>query len=158
MRFSECKSLPACTFVRKTAGLKRWKTSGMLPITYPTTNSPIPNQIQTQMKMMKPKGGAFACMHVKSLIFDGAVLLTGSVNMTHNGHENNKEHLYRIVLGSAVLEVLADFEKDWTGAEPVTQAVIDDMFVRFEKSKESRRSKSISRSLSIELEDADEPR
>ena len=114
------------------------------------------------MKMIKPQGSNFACMHVKSLIFDDAVLLTGSVNMTHNGHENNKEHLYRIVLSSAVLEVLADFEKDWTGAEPVTQAVLDEMFVRSEKSKESRRnrpvSRSISRCLSTELEDADEPR
>ncbi len=66
-------------------------------------------------------------MHVKSLIFDERVVLTGSVNMTHNGHENNKEHLYRILEPTAVADVQADFEKDWEIAETVVQTHIDRM-------------------------------
>ena len=96
-------------------------------------------------------------MHVKSLIFDGAVLLTGSVNMIHNGHENNKEHLYRIAHGPTVAEVLADFEKEWAGAEMVTREHIDEMIDNKAKKDEKRGaslSRSVSRSLSAELEDS----
>jgi phosphatidylserine/phosphatidylglycerophosphate/cardiolipin synthase-like enzyme len=45
-------------------------------------------------------------MHAKSLIFDEEVLVTGSVNMTHNGYENNKEHMFRITTPSVVADVL----------------------------------------------------
>ena len=40
-----------------------------------------------EMKTLKLKGSGFACMHVKSLILDERVVLSGSVNMTHNGME-----------------------------------------------------------------------
>ena len=97
-------------------------------------------------------------MHVKALIIDAKTLLTGSVNMTHNGLENNKEHLYRITDPSAVSEVMIDFEKEWAGAETVTQELIDDMLARHEKRASDRaRSKSLSRgasrSLSCELDE-----
>ena len=99
-------------------------------------------------------------MHVKSLIFDRKILLTGSSNMTHNGFENNKEHLYRIPDPAAVSEVLDDFEKEWKAAEVVTQDMIDEMLSKHEKRSEDRsRSRSesvsrrgVSRSLSSELE------
>jgi len=112
-----------------------------------------------QLRLIRPKGGGgFACMHVKSLIFDGAVLLTGSVNMIHNGHENNKEHLYRITHGPTVAEVLADFEKEWAEAEMVTREHIDEMIDNKAKKDEKKRgaslSRSVSRSLSAELEDS----
>ena len=92
------------------------------------------------MKVMRgrhPSG--FACMHVKSLIFDGKIVLDGSVNMTHNGYENNKEHMYRIIDPRVVSAVLADFEMDWSGAECVTKHDIDSMVAR---SDERARSQS----------------
>jgi phosphatidylserine/phosphatidylglycerophosphate/cardiolipin synthase-like enzyme len=46
-------------------------------------------------RIRKPSQGNFSCMHVKCLILDEKVVLTGSVNLTHNGLENNKEHVYR---------------------------------------------------------------
>jgi len=111
---------------------------------------------QCDMKVMKPTdGGNFACMHVKALCFDRKTLLTGSVNMTHNGLENNKEHMYRITEPTAVAEVLTDFEALWAQAEPVTQKLIDDMMsrhaLRTDKETDKPRSKSVSRSLSRSL-------
>jgi hypothetical protein len=38
-----------------------------------------------EIKTMKLRGAVFACMHAKSFIFDEEVLVTGSVNMAHNG-------------------------------------------------------------------------
>ena len=116
-----------------------------------------------QMRVMRPEGGwNFACMHVKALIFDSKTLLTGSVNMTHNGMENNKEHMYRISESAPVSAVLADFEKEWAAAEPDTRELIDDMLSRHAKRLErdaaKPRSKSlnrgVSRSLSSELDEA----
>ena len=110
---------------------------------------------------MKPKSGSgFACMHVKAIIFDAQVLLTGSVNITHNGMENNVEHMYRIVEPTAVADVMADFEKRWEVAEPVTKTEILEMMSRHDKREErkerNQRSRSqsrprVSRSLSTEL-------
>ena len=117
-----------------------------------------------QLKVLKPKGSNFACMHVKTLIFDRKTLLTGSVNMTHNGFENNKEHLYRIPDPHTVAEVLEDFETVWSAAEVVTQDMIDYMLKKHEERKANPRSRSesvsrgVSRSLASELEEVDEPR
>ena len=55
-------------------------------------------------------------MHVKAMIFDEKTLLEGSANLTHNGLENNKEHLYRQTEPPLVALVLADFEKEWAAA------------------------------------------
>jgi len=108
------------------------------------------------MKVMKPTdGGNFACMHVKALCFDRKTLLTGSVNMTHNGFENNKEHMYRITEPTAVAEVLTDFESVWAQAEPVTQKLVDEMMSRHarrtDKDTGKTRSKGVSRTLSRSL-------
>jgi len=116
-----------------------------------------------QLKVLRPKGGTFACMHVKTLIFDRKTLLTGSVNMTHNGLENNKEHLYRIPDPHTVAEVLADFETVWATAEVVTQDMIDHMLKKHDERKANPRSRSesvsrgVSRSLASELEEVDGP-
>ena len=101
-------------------------------------------------------------MHVKTLIIDRVTLMTGSVNMTHNGFENNKEHLYRMTEPSVVLAVAEDFESAWESAEIVTQEMIDDMLARHrtreekKKSNQSRgdrrsRSQSVSRGVSRSL-------
>ena len=113
-----------------------------------------------ELKVLRPAKGGFSCMHVKSLIFDAKILLTGSVNMTHNGLENNKEHLFRIPEPDAVSEVLADFEKIWADAEIVTQEMIDDMLTKHTNRATRSRSKSVSRevtrALSSEFEEAND--
>ena len=117
-----------------------------------------------QLKVLKPKGSNFACMHVKTLIFDRKTLLTGSVNMTHNGFENNKEHLYRIPDPHTVAEVLEDFETVWSAAEVVSLDMIDYILKKHEERKANPRSRSesvsrgVSRSLASELEEVEEPR
>ena len=100
-------------------------------------------------------------MHVKTLVIDNKVVLTGSVNLTHNGLENNKEHLYCITDPSAVAEVATDFEKEWQGAEIVTEEIIAAAMQKYEQKQEAklkaRRSRSQSRSASVEIEEpADE--
>ena len=90
-------------------------------------------------------------MHVKTLIFDGRVLLTGSVNMTHNGHENNKEHLFRLTEPTVVADVMKDFEKDWAAAEEVESEHIEQMMSnhadRHTKERSVPREPSASRSF-----------
>jgi len=89
------------------------------------------------------------------MIVDERVVLTGSVNMTHNGLENNKEHLYRITVPTAVAAVVEDFDATWAGAEPVTaelmEKALEKSAEKAERAKEKSRSKSVSRSLSREL-------
>lgn len=67
--------------------------------------------------------------------------------MTHNGYENNKEHMYRITEPTTVADVLADFERDWREAELLTQQLIDTMLENSEKHKRER-EKSCSKSRS----------
>jgi len=108
-----------------------------------------------EMRVLRPRGGGFPCMHVKTMIVDERVVLTGSVNMTHNGLENNKEHLYRITVPSAVAAVVEDFDATWAGAELVTTELMDKALAKSaekaEKAKEKLKSRSVSRSLSREL-------
>eukprot|EP00973_Karenia_brevis_P081924 11358584-Karenia_brevis.AAC.1 len=59
-------------------------------------------------------------MHCKTSIYDGAVVLTGSTNITHNAMECNKEHLYRMTEEKVLAKVCADFESDWEKAQSVT--------------------------------------
>ena len=112
-----------------------------------------------------PRPG-WACMHAKTVIFDNQCVFLGSVNMTHNGFENNKEHLIALTTPSVVTQIANDFESEWAAAEPVTQELIEDMMGRHrgrednkdEKQRQRSRSKSLSRttsrSLSSEFKDA----
>ena len=99
-------------------------------------------------------------MHAKTLLLDRRTILTGSCNMSNNGLENNKEHMWRIQEPHCVEELLTDFEALWVVSKAVTSADIDKMTVRSAKeedeSKSSSRqpSRSVSRSLSAELEEA----
>ena len=88
-----------------------------------------------KMRLLQPQGGPYARMHVKSLIFDERVVLTGSVNLTHNGHENNKEHMYRITEPKVLADVKADFETVWEEAEELTSEQIDTMLSNLGKKK-----------------------
>jgi phosphatidylserine/phosphatidylglycerophosphate/cardiolipin synthase-like enzyme len=117
-------------------------------------------QAGCQMKLLKPSsGGGFACMHAKTWVFDSKVLLTGSTNLTHNGMQNNKEHMFRITEPTGVSQVLADFEEEWKNAEEVKQSHLDDMKANWDKKDTDKRrtrsaSVSVSRSLSTELDSA----
>ena len=64
-------------------------------------------------------------MHVKTMIFDQKIVLTGSPNMTHNGIENNREHLYNITGDGTLEESLEDFNNTWNLCQDVNPAVID---------------------------------
>jgi hypothetical protein len=75
-------------------------------------------QAGCKLRMSKPLWGGFSCMHVKCLIIDQKTVLSGSVNLTHNGLENNKEHLYLMTEPSLAAAVFADFEREWPIAEP----------------------------------------
>ena len=124
-----------------------------------------------QLRTLKPSrgGGGFACMHAKAWIVDKEVLLTGSCNLTHNGIENNVEHLVSIRTPAVVSSALADFELYWDQAKAVEEKEISRMLANDEKRKADKASKaeessrvrsasgpsrSVSRSLSVELEEA----
>jgi len=95
------------------------------------------------VKIFKPEGTGFACMHAKTLIFDKKVVLTGSVNLTHNGLEHNKEQMIRVLEPSAVAAMLLDFEQTWKRADTVTLEDLESMMeqhVKREAKKKSSRS------------------
>ena len=95
------------------------------------------------VKIFKPERSGFACMHAKTLIFDKKVVLTGSVNLTHNGLEHNKEHLIRVLEPSVVAAMLQDFEQTWKRADTVTLEDLESMMeqhVKREAKKKSSRS------------------
>jgi hypothetical protein len=101
-----------------------------------------------EMRTVKPRGGGFACMHVKSWILDEEVVLTGSTNLTHNGLENNKEHLFVISESSAVSSVMSDFEREWEAADVVTPERLVAMKETWDKQYASgQRSRSASSSV-----------
>jgi phosphatidylserine/phosphatidylglycerophosphate/cardiolipin synthase-like enzyme len=84
-------------------------------------------------------------MHAKTLIFDERVVLSGSVNMTHNGFEKNKKHLWRITEPSAVAEAFRDFEDTWKKATVIGKEEVQLMMEKHdarERKKKSSSSKS----------------
>ena len=103
-------------------------------------------------------------MHAKTIIVYESVVMSGSVNMTHNGFEHNKEHMFCIRDKAVVRELVDDFSKDW--ACDYCHSVLEkEIGVMKEKEKEKierrnanrkpdGRSKSLSRSLTSELEAA----
>jgi len=96
-----------------------------------------------KMRVLKPPGAGFGVMHVKTIAFDDEVVLTGSVNLTHNGFENSKEQMVRITEEQTVKEFVKDFEKTWKIAEPVTEQMIDKMMkISEDKAKGRNPSKS----------------
>ena len=81
-------------------------------------------------------------MHVKTIIFDGEVVLTGSMNLTHNGVERSKEHLYRIQYPDCVKEVSEDFEETWEEGTEVTEKIMTAVLATHER----KRAESFTRS------------
>ncbi len=74
------------------------------------------------------------------------MVLTGSVNLTHNGLERNKEHMIRVLEPSVVAAMLQDFERTWERADTVTSKDLESMLEkhaqREAKKKSSRSSQS----------------
>ena len=98
-----------------------------------------------EIRLMSPIGGMYAVMHAKTIIVDGQVLLTGSVNMTNNGHGSSKEHLVRIEEPGPVQEAMGDFEKCWDDAEEekVTASDIEMLKLKDQEADEEKERKQL---------------
>ena len=79
-------------------------------------------------------------MHTKCVILDRELVYDGSVNLTHNGMENNKEHLYRITHAATVARVFDDFRREWARAEVVGADKIQIMVQKNLEAKEKKAS------------------
>ena len=95
-----------------------------------------------EVRLSSPPGARFACMHVKTLVFDRKVVLTGSVNMSHNGLENSKEHLFRITVPETVEATIADFEEHWTTCQPLTMEAVEQVMGNNHQRREKRAQRS----------------
>ena len=76
---------------------------------------------EVEMRTLKPASTQFACMHAKTLIFDNRVIITGSCNVTHNGLENNLEHMIRLGGLEAIPDVVKNFLDNWQLATVVDE-------------------------------------
>ena len=92
-------------------------------------------------------------MHAKTLIFDESVLLLGSVNLTHNGFENNHEHLTRST-GPVVDEVVESFERDWLHTAKIGDEDIEIMMKIHDERVAQKKAKENAR-LDAEFKDAE---
>ena len=72
-----------------------------------------------EIRTYKPAKAGFPSMHMKTWILDSEVLLTGSVNLTYNGLENNSENLVAIRTAPAVADAMLQFEEIWERAEQI---------------------------------------
>ena len=76
--------------------------------------------------------------------------------MSHNGFENNKEHMFRITDKEVVKEVMADFEATWLLASKVSLEMLENLRSVSEKQSQNygnnkgNPNRSKSRSLSVE--------
>jgi len=68
-------------------------------------------------------------MHNKIWILDPGtrqgVFLTGSVNTSHNGLENNVENMLRVTDQGIVNEAYEDFKVHWENSQPVGERELD---------------------------------
>jgi phosphatidylserine/phosphatidylglycerophosphate/cardiolipin synthase-like enzyme len=115
---------------------------------------------------LRPEG--YPIMHAKTLIVDKIVAVSGSMNLSHGGAEDNKEHVYRITCKHAIKAMNSDFEDTWKVSEEVTDDMVKEMLeisdgrtadylrLRGQSRSKSRsasvsRGRSTSRSLGREL-------
>ena len=94
------------------------------------------------IRLLKPRAGGFACSHFKTVVYDGRAVFTGSVNLTHNGFENNEEQLFIIRDPATIEETLQDFEERWEESSVVDQAKIDEMMAIYDAKNEAKRSRA----------------
>ena len=96
-----------------------------------------------EVRSLRPKRVGFAIMHVKTFIVDNREMFLGSVNLTHNGLENNKEHLVKISESAIVDKVANDFQETWEMAEEVAPEMILEMIERDQKRKLKRHERQV---------------
>ena len=73
--------------------------------------------------------------------------------MSHNGFENNKEHMFRITDKEVVKKVVTDFEETWLLASKVSPEMLENLRSLSEKQSQTYaqgKNRSQSRSLSVE--------
>jgi phosphatidylserine/phosphatidylglycerophosphate/cardiolipin synthase-like enzyme len=80
-----------------------------------------------KLRIFKPNKPGWSSMHSKTNIVDGTILLTGSCNLTHNGLENNSEHVVRTLDKKCVEDAQKDFASLWEESREVTASMIDVM-------------------------------
>ena len=103
-------------------------------------------------------------MHAKTMIPDNKVVLTGSLNLTHNVFEHNKEHVVRIVDAKCVHQFVEGFYRTRTESEVISTRDIDNMLQSHDKREQEkagyggskwqnwkRQGKPLQRSLSAEM-------
>lgn len=109
-----------------------------------------------EMRLLIPRAGSYACMHAKTWIIDKEVVLTSSVNLSHNGLENNQEYLRHLLRNSEVRTVgqlVEDFGTTWAHAVPGTKEHPREIQAKRDKAD---KKKQLARSQSAPLEDAQE--
>ena len=74
---------------------------------------------------------------------DNREMFLGSVNLTHNGLENNKEHLLKISESAIVDKVTNDFQETWEMAEEVAPEMILEMIERDQKRKLKKHERQV---------------
>ena len=96
-----------------------------------------------ELRQYKPQGAGFASLHAKSWVLDDAVVLTGSVNLTSNGMNRNKEHMLRISTPSVVRSYAEPISEEYWESQIVAWRKLPE--IKEEKKKEKlRRSRSAS--------------
>ena len=73
-----------------------------------------------EFKTYRPPTGDKSCMHVKSWVCDGEVLIGGSANFTRNGIQNNVEHLIITRDDESITLYLEWFERLWLEGSSIT--------------------------------------
>ena len=84
-------------------------------------------------------------MHIKTVITDGAEVLSGSCNLTANGIENNEEHLFTIGNPGAVSRAVTQFERLWSEADEVGLPEIEMMMTAHTEYQERKNKENSDR-------------
>jgi HKD family nuclease len=90
---------------------------------------------------LPPKGKGWASCHLKCVTADRRVMLTGSVNMTTNGIQNNVEQVVRLTDAMNLERQCEFFARLWEEAKPVTPEDMDRVLGRKADSKEKEEAK-----------------
>jgi phosphatidylserine/phosphatidylglycerophosphate/cardiolipin synthase-like enzyme len=89
----------------------------------------------------RPSKGGWASMHFKSLAADRRVLVTGSLNLTHNSIEKNVEQVVRLTGERTLMKHCAFFEQLWEKSKPVTREDVERALNKKRDAKEKQSKK-----------------
>ena len=104
-----------------------------------------------RIRTRRPKFGKCPLMHIKAVIADFAEVLTGSCNMTHNGIDNNDEHVLLIGDVSAVQDIVTHFTELWNEGEAVGAKEIDQMMKAYDEHQRKRREQDAERERNLAI-------